>query len=397
VRIAVFTPYLPYPPDTGGKTRSYHLLRALTRRFEVDLYSVYYGDPPPQTAIETLRERCREVVLLHLVKSWRTRDRIGRLLAPLPRAAQHFHTDQSLRRARTCLRETGYDLLVADEMCMTPYAELAPQLPKVVIRHKVDHTHYREVAQARRWGLEKLLDYIESHKLHRYSRVKMPIYQAFLACSEQDAALIHEDAPTVPGVVIPNGVDLSTFAPSTSRHSAPPTLLYVGSMYYYPNIDAVQYFFESIYGEIKGSEPDVEIYIVGHNPPPEIQRFGTLEGVVVTGSVPDVRPYYQESDVFVVPLRLGGGTRLKIVEAMAMGTPVVSTTIGAEGLDIAPGENILIADEAGAFAEQVLRLLSDRDLYERVVEGGRAVARRYDWRTLTKSFTDLVESLVAEN
>ncbi len=393
-KIAVFTPYLPYPPDTGGKIRSYHLLRALTKRFEVDLYTVYYSNPPPQTAVEALQEYCRKVSLFQLKKSWRTRDRIRRVLISLPRAAQHFHTPRSLQKAQKHIRGRGYDLLVADEMCMTPYAELAPELPKIIIRHKVDYAHYKEVARARPWGLEKILDYVEAMKLRRYSEAKMPLYQAFLACSEQDAALIQRDAPNVPALVIPNGVDLRKFVPSDKSNIRDTTLLYVGSMYYYPNIDAVEFFFESIFSKIQQSVSNLNVQIVGHNPPPAIQQLDGRDNVEVTGSVPDVRPYYQEADVFIVPLRLGGGTRLKIVEAMAMQTPVVSTTVGAEGLDISPGKNILIADEPAAFSEAILRLLSDSEFYNRIVEGGQVLAQRYGWSELTEPFADLVETVL---
>jgi hypothetical protein len=395
-KIAVFTPYLPYPPDTGGKIRSYHLLRALTKRFEVDLYTVYYGNPPPQTAVEALQEYCHRVNLFHLKKSWRTRDRIRRVLTPLPRAAQHFHTPRSLQEAQKHLRGREYDLLVADEMCMTPYAELMPELPKIIIRHKVDYAHYREVARARPWGLEKILEYVEAMKLRRYSEAKMPLYQAFLACSEQDAVLIQRDAPDVPALVIPNGVDLKEFVPSNKSTTGNPTLLYVGSMYYYPNIDAVEFFFESIFSTLQQSVEGLKVQIVGHNPPPAIQQLDRRANVEVTGSVPDVRPYYQGADVFIVPLRLGGGTRLKIVEAMAMRTPVVSTTVGAEGLDISTGENILIADEPAAFSEAILRLMSDSELYDRIVEGGQVLAQRYGWSKITEPFADLVETVLQD-
>jgi sugar transferase (PEP-CTERM/EpsH1 system associated) len=396
MRVAVFTPYLPYPPDTGGKIRSYYLLRALTARFEVDLYTVYYGKMPSSLDIEALQRYCRRVGLFRLVKRWRTRDRIRRILSWLPRLVTYFYTSRSLERASQHLRDGAYDLVVADEICMTPYAELTPDLPRVVSRQKVDHVHYREIATARSWGLEKILDLIEATKLQRYERAKMPLYQACLVCSEKDGQLIRQDAPEMPVVVIPNGVDLSTFVPSRHPESRCPTLLYVGAMDYYPNIDAVRFFFRTMYEPLRQAVPHLGVQVVGHTPPPEIRQLAELPGVEVTGSVPDVRPYYEQATVFIVPLRLGGGTRLKIVEAMAIGLPVVSTTVGVEGLDVRPGENILIADDAASFTDGVLRLLRDPDLRDRIAEGGQVLARRYDWTILTRPYVDLVEDVVKQ-
>jgi glycosyltransferase involved in cell wall biosynthesis len=396
MRVAVFTPYLPYPPDTGGKIRSYYLLRALTARFDVDLYTVYHGKGPSDENVRALQKHCRRVVLFHLRKSWRTRDLVWRTLSPLPRVVDHFHTSHSLEQARQHLCNGGYDVVVADEICMTPYAELAPDLPRVISRQKIDHVHYRETAMARPWGLDKVLDFIEATKLQRYERAKMPLCQACVACSKKDAQLIQRDAPKVPMVVIPNGVDLSTFVPSRHPGSRCPTLLYVGAMDYYPNSDAVQFFFRTMYEPLRQAVANLRVQVVGHTPLPEIRQLAELPGVEVTGSVPDVRPYYEQATVFIVPLRLGGGTRLKIVEAMAMGLPVVSTTIGVEGLDVRPGENILIADDAASFTDAVLRLLRDPDLRHRITEGGQVLARHYDWTTLTRPYVDLVEDVVEQ-
>ena len=394
MRIAVFTPYLPWPPDTGGKIRSYHLLLALAARFEVDLYTVDYGEAPPEPSIETLRKHCREITVFRLDKSWRTRDRLRRVLAPLPRSVDYFHTLASLAEARQRLQMGGYDLIVADEICMAPYAELAPGLPRLVARQKVDHLHYREMASARPWGVEKWLDWLESIKLRRYEKAKMPLFQAFVACSEQDKALIQPDAPQAQSMVIPNGVDLQTFVALADRPRDPPVLLYIGSMNYYPNIDAATWFFEAIYEPIRQAVPGVQVQVVGHAPPPDIQRLARSPDIEITGSVPDVRPYYAQASVFIVPLRLGGGTRLKIVEAMAMGIPVVSTTVGAEGLDTRPGEDIWIANDPMSFAQGVLHLLSDAELRRRLIAGGRDVARRYDWTELIKPYADLAAATV---
>lgn len=396
MRIAVFTPYYPYPPDTGGKIRSYHLLRALAARFEVDVFVPYHGAPPDAAALSGLQAFCHDILLTPLQKSWRTRDRLARVLAPLPRSVDHFYTPESLAGAQQRLQTGAYQVVIADEICMTPYAELAPTLPRLVLRQKVDSLHYYQVAAQRPWNLDKLLDYLEGFKLGRYERAKMPLYQAFLACSADDARLIQPLAPQARSLVVANGADLSYFRPTPHPADGPPILLYVGSMHYYPNIDAVTYFCANIYEPIRQQYPTVQLQIVGHLPPPEVQQLGQRPGILVTGSVPDVRPYYAQATVFCVPLRLGGGTRLKIIEAMAMGLPVVSTTVGAEGLDICPGENILIADDPVTFAQQTQRLLADPALRAHLAHGGQQLAQRYDWLALAQPFVDLMARLTQE-
>jgi sugar transferase (PEP-CTERM/EpsH1 system associated) len=393
LKVAVFTPYLPYPPDTGGKIRSYYLLRALTARFDVDLYTVHYGQGPAEEDIEALEEHCRRVVTFRLEKKQRPRHRVWRALVPTPRAVDYFHTADSLAEAQEYLEAGEYDAIVIDEMCMTPYGELVEGVPRLVTLQKVDYAHYQEVAQARPWGLEKILDHIEARQIRQYGREKMPLYSAYLACSQQDVDKIRQDTPNIPALVIANGVDLAEFVPSDDNKAEKPTLLYVGSMNYYPNIDAMEFFFEEMYEPLMRRVPDVQMKIVGHAPPPEIERLGRLPNVEVTGSVPDVQPYYDEATVFVVPLRLGGGTRLKILEAMAMELPVVSTSVGAEGLNIHPGEDILIADDAETFVESTIRLLSDPDLYARIKAGGRRLAEEYDWLEICAPWADLVQEV----
>lgn len=396
MRVAFFTPYLPYPPDTGGKIRSYYLTRALADHFDVDLYTVSCGNEPSEEAIDALQRGCRRVEFLSLQRRWRNRARVRRLLTDIPRLVQAFSSEHSLAQAAACLARHEYGLVIADEICMTPYVELVPDLPRIVTRQKIDSVHYREIAAARPLGLEKMVDLLEAVKLRWYERARMPTFDGCLVCSTHDARHVGREAPNVPTIVVPNGADLDHFVPSRRPRATEPTLLYVGSMNYYPNIDAVQFFFDEMYPKIRQTVSDVRIQIVGHAPPPHIQRLGERDGVEVTGSVPDVRPYYDRSAVFIVPLRLGGGTRLKIVEAMAMGLPVVSTTVGAEGLEVCPGENILIADNPSAFVSSVLGLLSDAKLWKRIAEGGRHLARRYNWMEITKPWVRLVETVVEQ-
>jgi glycosyltransferase involved in cell wall biosynthesis len=397
-KIAVFTPYLPYPPNTGGKTRSYYLIKLFSSFFEIDLYTTSHGlsKGSQKILLDHFNNIARMITVFQIQKSPRWWDRLGRILGPLPRSVDYFQDPQALLRAWMLLNQQSYEGLVADELCMTPYIELRLDLPRVIWRQKIDSVHYAEVSAARPWSIDKILDWIEARKLRRYERRKIPIYQGCVTCSEADAEWVRRDAPYLPVQVVPNGVDLDFFQPSGLSRAIPPILLFVGTLYYYPNIDAINYFFSEIYPRIRLTRSDVRVQIVGLNPPVSIQRLGDLPGVEVIGGVPDVRPYYKQASVFIVPLRLGGGTRLKIVEAMAMGLPVVSTSTGAEGLSVHPGEDILIADDPQAFAEEVLRLLSDPALWHRIAAGGQRLAQAYDWRTLARPVIDLMEQVIRE-
>jgi glycosyltransferase involved in cell wall biosynthesis len=196
--------------------------------------------------------------------------------------------------------------------------------------------------------------------------------------SEVDRRLLLTTNPRLRVDVIPNGVDTKIYQPLPEGDSTP-ALVFVGNMDYRPNVDAMMYFCSQVLPRVRCALPDVQMWIVGINPRAEVRHLEG-EGVHVTGRVDDVRPYYARSTACVVPLRAGGGTRLKILEAMAFGRPVVSTTIGCEGLDVVDGEHLFIADSADEFAEQTVRLLLDEALRRRVATEARRLAETcYDW------------------
>jgi hypothetical protein len=285
-----------------------------------------------------------------------------------------------------------YDLVFVDELVMAPYgANLS--VPRILGMQKIDYQHYWETGMARVWGDGKILDLVLSVKLRRFlARALRDGYSQFVLCSPNDEKVVRRINPVARTSIMPNGIDMSMFGgvldQSQGTPPSEPELLYLGTMSYYPNVDAVWYFWHQIYPLITARMPRVRLSIVGHQPPVDIMRLQSSPDVNVTGSVPDVRPYLMRSSVMVVPLRLGGGTRLKILEAMASGLPVVSTTVGAQGLNVTHGENILLADEPEAFAACTVELLTNVDLYRRLATQGRALAANYDW-------SELVEKLLA--
>ena len=223
----------------------------------------------------------------------------------------------------------------------------------------------------------------------RYERVLSPKFDAVTCTSGIDAAVFQRHCAEDAIEIIPNGVDVTHYLPDFSSE-APAHLIYIGSMDWYPNEDAVGFFADEVLPRIQESVSDVRFSIVGGNPSARVQKLAERKGVVVTGRVPEIKPYFAEATVFVVPLRIGSGTRLKILEALAMGKAIVSTSVGAEGLDLKDGEEIFIADEPTALADAVTRLLTDAPLRRRIGKNGRArVERDYDWRSIGEKLHSL--------
>ncbi len=389
MNIAYLTPYLPWPADTGGKLRSYYLIAGLARQTQLDLFVPSYLE---HTDLGPLADLCRSIHIQPLI--WAPPDQPAwlRLFTDrTPRSVEHFHTESSLMAIGNLLNQQPYDLFVCDEICMTPY--LAAQMrrtdaPVVVIRHKIDHLHYAEVADSRPWGQQKFFDHFEARRLRAYEYATMPHFDGAVVCSVADGEVVRNESGGIPTEVIVNGADTDYFRPE--RNPDPhPTLILLGTMNYQPNIDAVQYYFAQMHAAILEAIPDLHVLIVGHRPPPEIERLGELPGITVTGSVPDVRPYLSRSWIMAVPLRLGGGTRLKIIEAMAAKLPVVSTSVGAQGLDTVHGQHIFLADDPLVFARHCIDLLQNTAQGQAVAERAYAHIRtRYSWQQLGQQFAD---------
>ena len=212
-----------------------------------------------------------------------------------------------------------------------------------------------------------------------------------VVCGPDDEQFIRSEVSTeMPVQVVTNGVDLEYFSPDSSEvtRDATPSLIYCGAMDYMPNVDALRWYFAEIHSRLVEMVPDLRIYIVGKSPTDEVQAYGRLPGVTVTGGVPDVRPWYRKAWAQIVPLRVGGGTRLKIPESMAMGTPVISTTIGAQGLNLVHGLEILLADTPDMFAHYCERMLHDEVLRQKIeTRGQQTCMARFGWPGLGRQLS----------
>ncbi len=387
MRILVVYPYIPYPVDRGTYQRSFHLLRELARTHTVDLFALSEkGERLEQRPV--FEAFCRRVEFEPFEHPEWPRLFPDRLLNPLPTTILHWRADHIREALGRFMAGQQYDLVHVCDIVMAQYfLEEHPEVRLSVDRSRVDLQFQLAQHEAMAHGLkQKLLDWENISKLERFEKRVAARCAIQVLCGPDDEVFVRDRISTeVPLLVVANGVDLEFFRPDSAPdpRDAVPTVLFCGAMDYSPNVDALRWFFGEIHDRLLALVPDLRVWIVGKAPVDEVKAHGTRKGVTVTGGVPDVRPYYRRSWLQIVPLRIGGGTRLKIPECMAMRTPVVSTTIGAQGLDLRHDHDILLADTPETFAQETARALKDAALRAHIEETGyRTVHERLGWGRL---------------
>jgi sugar transferase (PEP-CTERM/EpsH1 system associated) len=391
------------PLDKGGKLRTWHLLRHLARQHEITYLAFSEPDqvvgdrrglaPSVHAAMREVATRVETIVRTDPPKgSLRFyADAAMHLVDPLPYAVGKYRSRAFKQRLQTLLDAERFDLVVCD--FLFPAVNLPTELPcpAVIFTHNVESEIWRRHAETQAGPVTRLLYTGQYRRMLGYEARTLSRFDGVLAVSEADRATFARLYPAAirqPVHVVPTGVDTEYFDPeyfdpvARDQGSRMPgaSLVFTGSMDWLPNEDAMLYFCGEILPHIRAEEPDVRLTIVGRAPTPAVQKLAGEAGIHVTGRVDDVRPYLREATAYIVPLRIGGGTRLKIFEAMAIGKAVVSTTVGAEGLPVASGEHLLVADQPRTFARAVVDLLRDPDRRHRLESAARAlVLERYDW------------------
>ncbi len=383
------------PLDKGGKLRTWHLMRHLARSHDIT-YLAFAEPGQAPGDVEGMREVASRVETITRAEAPKGSLRFYagaamHLIDPLPYAVGKYRSTAFRRRLRQLLKQHAFDLIVCD--FLFPAVNLPKRLPcpAVIFTHNVESEIWRRHADTQTGALGRLLYGMQHRRMLEYERRTLSRFDGVLAVSDADRdsfARLYPDAAADPVHVVPTGVDTDYFSPSPNTPS-PAAIVFTGSMDWLPNEDAMLHFCSHVLPLIRADEPEARLSIVGRAPTPAARKLAEDAGIHVTGRVDDVRPYMRDAAVYVVPLRIGGGTRLKIFEAMAMGKAVVSTTVGAEGLPIVPGEHLLIADEPHTFARAVVRLMRDTDRRERLGAAARAlVVARYDWSAVAGSLED---------
>lgn len=397
MKIVYVTPFLRVPPDFGIAIRNYHILKHLTTRHAVTV--VAYGVDDTGETDAWLRGRGARVVRLEHAFLWSgARGRmmtLKNLLMYPPASFQRFAPDALQRTLDAMAGRTEIDVLVLDT-ALTGQAALTGKLPGTAVLSLPDiyQRLLRQETKATGMRPYKAVSLVNRLKTQRYENRILRQYSRLIAVSSTDFQFLKRRFPGANVTLIPNGVDPQEFAPQDGV-SPSYTLLFVGNFHYAPNADAFFYFCREILPRVRARCPEIKFVAAGRNPTAEMSAYA--EGrpeIELAGGVPDVRPYYARSAVVVVPLRYGGGIKLKTLEAFAAGVPVVSTSAGAEGIDAQDGEHFLAADEPETFAVKIMELLKDASLRVRLTRNARAlVERKYDWKVVCERMEEFLNTV----
>jgi sugar transferase (PEP-CTERM/EpsH1 system associated) len=384
------------PVDTGGKIRSYNLLRFLAKDHEVTLLSYYGGQRDPDYEAALAKEIPGSETIYTAAPDSNAIERGVDYLYRFPRRAPYAVSKFTHRAVQTTvadwLSSGRFDIAVCDFLAASSNFPARLPIPCVLFQHNVESSLWQRMAAVESNPVKKLSFAIESAKMTRYERTTLGRFHHIIAVSEHDRQQMLQMNPGCQITVVPTGVDTQKFNVAPASSTRPPRVVFTGSMDWEPNVDAVDYFCSEIWPRIRAAFPDAIFQIVGRNPFAKVQRLAS-ESVQVTGTVPSVAEYLERASVVVVPLRIGGGTRLKIFEAMAMGKALVSTSIGAEGLEVESGRDLLLADEAQSFADAVILLLRDAALRRRLEQAAVRLAAQYDWSHVVKQFDEVLSKL----
>jgi polysaccharide biosynthesis protein PslH len=382
------------PPDVGLRIRSYYLLRELAKRHQITLFTFYAAHPADEhQRLETMFER---VVCMPLKIAARRSAReyasfLRQSFSPLPYSVTKYCRSEVADAVRDLVNGASFDVAVCDFILPALVFPWNMACPKVIFTHNVETLIWKRHVEVTRNPLWKLVAWREYRTMAAYEKRYLEKADHILTVSEVDRKYFSQLLGTRPVSVIPTGVDIDYFAPPERLEERPCSLIFVGSMDWMPNEEGVLFFIEHVLPAIRRQVPAVTLKIAGRSPSQKLRSIAASRGVEVTGTVDDIRPHVHAATVCIVPLRVGSGTRLKIFEAMAMGKAIVSTTLGAEGLPVKPGENLVLADAPEDFARETVRLLRDDGERVRLGAAARELVRHdYSWASVSTHFDEVL-------
>lgn len=395
MKILFLSPRLPLPADTGGKIRTFNILKQIAKIAQVHLLCFSF-EKNDQDHIKDFKKLGVEVTLVPVEESTLFQKITGVVFSSLPFSIAKYNSPRMRQAIENLLETQAFDAVHVDHLHMAHYTDCFKSIPCFLDEHNVEFKILERCRDVEASFLKKLLYQQQAAKMKVFEVQIIKKFKAVFACSLDDQKVLNDVSFSVSSIhVIANGVD-TTYFNTPKSNEFEEAIVFTGSMDWLPNDDAITYFCGKILPLIWQKQGSVKFYVVGKNPSTLVKDLAARDArVIVTGRVDDVRPYIHRSMVFIVPLRIGGGTRLKILEAMSMCKAVVSTTIGAEGIEYTNGKNILLGDEPQDFADRVLQLLNNHQTSDELgVAARKLVCDRYDWNIIGQKLKTIYEEAI---
>lgn len=399
MRILWLKTELLHPVDKGGRIRTYQMLRALRRDHTVSYLTLDNGGAAPD-AVERAHEYCQELERIPFRETPKDSPRLfadlaANLLSPLPYAVAKYASPQMRRRVVERVAQGDVDVLVCDFLFPSQNVPRGLPCPTVLFQHNVEAEIWRRHTEVAQSAVRRAYFQEQWRRMRRFEGSECRRFNHVVAVSEGDAALMRSAYGLAECSSVPTGVDTEYFRPEPGRVQQPLELVFTGALDWMPNEDAIEFFANEVLPLLHREEPGITLTVVGRNPTSRLKALASRQpALTLAGAVPDVRPYMNRAAAFIVPIRVGGGTRLKIFEAMSMSLPVITTTVGAEGLPVTPGVHALFGDTAAEFAAAVLAVLRDPARARALADAASAhVLANFGWDRVAQQFASICESV----
>lgn len=385
------------PLDSGGQLRTYNILRCLAAEHELT-YLSYYGGSRDEAYEREILTHIAGTVTVHTgapdaTPVERYFDYARRVTWRAPYAVSKFTHGTVQKLLVEWGQQRRFDVAVCDFLSSTLNFPRELSLPTALFQHNVESILWKRKAEFEVEWLERMVAKLEYAKMRRYEPAQVRRFHHVIAVSGADRDTMSTMVHPTNISVVPTGVDLKKFQYDSAHRPAGMDVVFTGSMDWEPNIDGVEFFCKEVWPEVLREVPSARFLIVGRNPNQRVKNLAS-PSVEVTGTVPSVVEYLRRASVFVVPLRIGGGTRIKIYEGMAVGKATVSTTIGAEGLDVTHGQDIILADDPTSFAKAIILFLKDEATRRRFEAAAAMTAGKYDWPVIARQFVEVLTTTI---
>lgn len=394
MNILMLTPYLPYPLLSGGQIRTYNLLKQISKTHKVTLFALIKDENEKQYIAE-LEKYCAKVKVFKRSEKPFTISNIMRTaISSFPFLVIRNHVPEVITAVQKELNQTAYDLIHAETFYMMPHIP-PTTIPTILVEQTIEYVGYESYAEQAPLWIRPLLN-IDIRKIKKWEQHYWKQADQLVVMSDEDKAFIENTLGLDhPIEVVANGVDIEWFSKKKKKLPKDPTILFVGTFKWLPNIEAVRYLVKKVWPHILEKMPTAKLHIVGNAPTTEIKNFEhAYNNITVLGRVDDIRDAFCESHVLIAPVFSGKGTRYKVLEAMASNTPLVATPIAVEGLSIENGTHALIGKTESELASLTTSLLSDTQLQKKLSTNGKAfVSKTYNWETIAHKLNSIYDTI----